>query len=86
MFTDSLDFRVHSARQHIKHHFIIRDERPQRILKTCRFVVFDEKMREPGESVADDKTKRQIKQVSAADYPNKQNQAERCADEMQIAR
>ena len=55
-----LDFRIHFARQHKPHHFVIGNERPERIFEGRRFVVFDEKMRNPGKSVADDKTKRKI--------------------------
>jgi len=48
--------------------------------------MFDKKMREPRKSVADHQTQRKIKPVSASDNPHEQNNAERCADEMQIAR
>ena len=48
--------------------------------------MFDEKMREPGEGVTDDQTKRKINPVAAADDPHEQNDAERRADEMQIPR
>lgn len=48
--------------------------------------MLDVKMREPREGVADDETKRKINPISAAENPNQQNDAERRADKMQIAR
>ncbi len=43
-------------------------------------------MREPGEAVTDNQAKRRINPVAALDNPDKQNNAERRADEMQVAR
>ncbi len=83
---NSFDFRVHFARQHIKNHFIIGNKRPERIFKAGGFIVFDKKMREPGEAVTDNQAKRRINPVAALDNPDKQNNAERRADEMQVAR
>jgi len=48
--------------------------------------MFDKEMREPGKAVTDDQTERKINPVSALKNPREQNQAERRADEMQIAR
>ncbi len=56
------------------------------MFKSCRFIVFDEKMREPSECVTDDETKRKIKPIAAPNEPDEQNNSERRADEMQIAR
>lgn len=82
---DSLDFRVHLAGQHIKNHFVIGNKRPKRIFESRRFIVFDEEMRKPGESITDNQTKRQVKPMPAANYPDEQHETKRCADEMQVA-
>ncbi len=43
-------------------------------------------MREPGECVTDDETKRKIKPIPAPNEPDEQNNSERRADEMKKAR
>ena len=86
MFSDSFDFSVHSAGQHIESHFVIRNKRPKRIFKTRRFVFLDDEMRKPREGITDCETKRQIKPVSAANDPDKQNDSERRADKMKKPR
>src|SRR3712207_4923176 len=84
--SDTSDFRLHSASQHVPHHFVIRDKRPQRIFKSCGFVMFNKKVRKPGEGVTDDQTKRKINPVIVAQNPDKQNKSERRADKMQVTR
>ena len=48
--------------------------------------MFDKKMREPGEAVTDDRTKRKVNPITAANNPDEHHNAERRADEMKIAR
>lgn len=82
----AFDFRVHFAREHIESHFVIGDQRPERVFKGGGFVFFDEEMRKPRKTVADDQTKRETNPISAPNYPNEQNQTERSSDEMKQTR
>ncbi len=48
--------------------------------------MFDEKMRKPRESVADNETQREILPISASQNPHEQQQTQHRTDKMQIAR
>ena len=47
----SVNLTAHSAGDHVPHHFEIADKRPERILEAGRFVLLNDKMREPRERV-----------------------------------
>ncbi len=86
MIDNPFDLGIHLAREHIKHHFVIGDKRPERILKSRGFIFFDKEMRKPGEGVADHETERNIEICPVFQKPDKQNESERRADKMQVSR
>ena len=50
---DPFDLVAHSSRYHVTDHLKIADERPKREAKAGGFVLFDDKMGDPGEPVTD---------------------------------
>ena len=55
IYRNSLDLAADPAGEHVSDHFEIGNERPERILKCRGPVLFNNKVREPGECVPDNK-------------------------------
>jgi hypothetical protein len=50
-FCPARNLRIHPSGQHHPDHFVVADERPQRILKRGRLILFDEEMANPRRAV-----------------------------------
>ena len=83
---DALNFSIHPARQHQPDHLVVAHERPQRILKRCRFIFFDEEVTDPGSAVAGDERERKEPPPTADYKVDDAAERDRGADEVQHTR
>src|SRR5688572_25863272 len=82
----TLHFSTHASGEHVPHHFVIGDERPEWIFECRGPVLLNHEMREPRERVADQQAKRNVQPHPVPNEPRQQNEPERSARKMQKTR
>ena len=55
----ALNFSAHPASEHQPDHFVIADERPQRILKRGRLILLDKEVANPRRAITRDQSERE---------------------------
>src|SRR5688572_3309998 len=78
----TLHFSTHASGEHVPHHFVIGDERPERIFERRGPVLLNHEMREPCERVADHQAKRNVQPNPVRNEPSQQNEPERSTGRM----
>src|SRR6267142_487404 len=83
---DALNFAAHPSRQHQPDHLVVAHKRPQRILKSCRFIFFNEEVTNPGSAVAGYQRERKEPPPTANDKISDAAERDRGAGEVQETR
>ena len=81
-----LYFRAHLPCDHQSDHFVVADERPQRMLKRCRSVFLDEEMAYPRGPIAGNQSQRKQPPLSHRNKCYQAKNARSCSQSMKRAR
>ena len=86
MLSRPLNLSPHPACQHHPDHFVVADERPQRILKRGRLILLDEEMANPRGAVTRDQGQREEPPSANDDEENGAAERDRGANEVEQTR